>query len=39
MYEKGLSVACVPLYPCGDRFVLGGYREDPYTLEQKHSSL
>ena len=35
MYGKGLSVACVPLYPCGDRFVPTGYREDPYTLEQK----
>jgi xylose isomerase len=28
-------VACVPFYPCGDRFVPKGYREDPYTLEQK----
>ena len=35
MYGKGLSVACVPFYPCGDRFVPDGYREDPYTLEQK----
>ena len=35
MYGKGLSVACVPFYPCGDRFVPTGYREDPYTLEQK----
>jgi len=35
IYGKGLSVACVPFYPCGDRFVPKGYREDPYTLEQK----
>ena len=35
MYGKGLSVACVPFYPCGDRFVPAGYRQDPYTLEQK----
>jgi len=34
-YGKGLSVACVPLYPCGDRFMPTGYREDPYSLEQK----
>ncbi len=35
MYGKGLSVACVPFYPCGDRFVPTGYREDRDTLEQK----
>ena len=35
MYGKGFSVACVPFYPCGDRFVSDGYRQDPYTLEQK----
>ena len=35
IYGKGLSVACVPFYPCGDRFLPSGYREDPYTLEQK----
>jgi len=34
-YGKGLSVACVPFYPCGDRFMPTGYREDPYSLEQK----
>ena len=35
MYGKGLALACVPFYPCGDRFVPRGYREDPHTLEQK----
>lgn len=35
MYGKGLSVSCTPFYACGDRFVPGGYREDPYSLEQK----
>ncbi|MDO9579193.1 MAG: sugar phosphate isomerase/epimerase family protein [Bacteroidales bacterium] len=35
MYGKGLSVSCVPFYPCGDRFVTRGYRSDPYTVEQK----
>ncbi len=35
MYGKGLSVACVPFYPCGDRFLPTGYREDNYSLEQK----
>ena len=35
MYGKGLSVATVPFYPCGDRFVPGGYREDPYSFETK----
>ena len=35
MLGKGLSVACVPFYPCGDRFMPDGYREDPYSLEQK----
>ena len=35
MYGKGLALACVPLYPCGDRFVPRGYREDPYSVEQK----
>lgn len=35
MYGKGLALACVPFYPCGDRFVPRGYRDDPHTLEQK----
>ncbi len=35
MFGKGLSVAAVPFYPCGDRFVPGGYRVDEYTIEQK----
>ena len=35
MYGKGLSVACVPFYPCGDRFVPTGYREDSDSLEEK----
>jgi sugar phosphate isomerase/epimerase len=35
MFGKGLSVATVPFYPCGDRFVVAGYRKDPYTFEQK----
>ena len=35
MNGKGFSAACVPLYPCGDRFVPGGYRKDSYTLAEK----
>lgn len=35
MFGKGLSVATVPFYPCGDRFVPGGYKEDPYSFEEK----
>jgi xylose isomerase len=35
MNGKGLSVATVPFYPCGDRYVTGGYREDPYSFEEK----
>lgn len=35
MFGRGLSVACVPFYPCGDRFVPGGYRGDPLSLEEK----
>jgi xylose isomerase len=35
MIGKGLSVATVPFYPCGDRFVPSGYRKDPFTFEQK----
>ncbi len=35
MFGKGLSVATVPFYPCGDRFAPSGYRKDPYTFEQK----
>ncbi len=35
MIGRGLSVATVPFYPCGDRFMPGGYREDPYSFEEK----
>ena len=35
MFGKGLSVATVPFYPCGDRFVPGGYREDADTFFEK----
>jgi len=35
MCGKGLALACVPFYPCGDRFVPRGYRDDPYSVEQK----
>ena len=35
MFGKGLSVATVPFYPCGDRFVTEGYREDLYSFEEK----
>lgn len=35
MYGKGLSVATVPFYPCGDRFVPAGYREDSLSFFEK----
>jgi xylose isomerase len=35
MFGKGLSVATVPFYPCGDRFVPNGYKEDAYTFYEK----
>jgi xylose isomerase len=35
MFGKGLSVATVPFYPCGDRYVTGGYKDDPYPFEEK----
>ena len=35
MYGKGLSVATVPFYPCGDRFVPDGYREDSLSFFEK----
>jgi L-rhamnose isomerase len=35
MYGKGLAMACVPFYPCGDRFMPRGYRDDPHSVEEK----
>jgi len=35
VYGMGLSCFCGPFYPCPDRFVIAGYRQDPYSLAEK----
>jgi xylose isomerase len=39
MHKPGFSVGLVPLFPCGDRFLPGGYRVDNMSLQEKLNAM